>query len=121
MRKPMDTPTSIGIGGDAGFKALALLLSVNCVRNTVIEDYHAGTEETSQISDDEMKAFNIEVADKLYTALKRIFSGDEEDKLKFINMLMWYWPSDWYEPELDEGLEKSFQTFKQISDKREAT
>jgi hypothetical protein len=47
----------------ATLKRLALLLTVNCVRNTVIEDYHAA----GKLSDSEMKAFNQEVANKIYT------------------------------------------------------
>ncbi len=42
-------------------KDIALIMSVNCVRNTIIENYHA----EGKRSDDEMKAFNKEVANKL--------------------------------------------------------
>jgi hypothetical protein len=43
-------------------KRLAMLMAVNCVRNTVVDDYHA----QGKLDDSEMKAFNQEVANKIY-------------------------------------------------------
>jgi len=40
-------------------------MAANCVRNTIIEDYHS----QGKLTDEEMKAFNKEVASKLYTFL----------------------------------------------------
>ena len=42
----------------SSLKRLALLIAVNCVRSTVIEDDHAA----GKLDDPEMKAFNLEVA-----------------------------------------------------------
>ena len=42
----------------SSLKRLALLIAVNCVRNTVIEDDHAA----GKLDDPEMKAFNHKVA-----------------------------------------------------------
>ena len=47
----------------AYLKRLALLMAVNCVRNTVIEDYHAA----GKLDDPEMKAFYQEVANETST------------------------------------------------------
>ena len=76
-------------------KRLALGMALLCVRNTCIEDVHAGIEPSSQTGDfsdvkvvtpygeipwaklsrirnDEMRAFMIEVVDRLYTVLLRL-------------------------------------------------
>ena len=45
----------------ADVKRLALIMAVNCVRNTVIEDYHS----QGKMTQEEMKTFNKEVAHKL--------------------------------------------------------
>ena len=45
---------------------LALRMALHCVRNTVIENYHT----QGKISDEEMKAFNIEVANNIFTYLE---------------------------------------------------
>lgn len=46
-------------------KTLALSMGYHCVRNTVIENWHA----EGRISDPEMKEFMIEVVSKIYTTL----------------------------------------------------
>jgi hypothetical protein len=56
-------------------KRLALLIAVNCVRNTVIEDYHSD----GKLSDAEMKAFNQEVANKVYTFLHYLFQKSRDE------------------------------------------
>ncbi len=76
-------------------KQIALGLAVLCVRNTSIEDIHSGIEpatdagdfsdvivvtphgemswnSVSRISNDEMRAFMIQVVDRLYTSLLRL-------------------------------------------------
>src|SRR6202522_1243383 len=80
---------------EAEAKQLALGLAVLCVRNTCIEDIHSGAvpgspagdfsdvkvassrveipwNAVSRISDDEMRAFMIQVVDSLYTSLLRL-------------------------------------------------
>ena len=89
-----DTPLS----PDKDLQDLALVLAVYCVRNTIIEDYHAA----GKLSDPEMKAFNIEVSNKLFTALS--FMLDPRfiaDKEKFNALLQLYFPSDWNRPVFD--------------------
>lgn len=83
---------------DEQTRQLSLLLTVNCVRNTVIEDYHAA----GKVSDPEMAAFNREVADKLYTAL-RILSDPEFEEVRpaFMALLGLMYPHDWDAPKLD--------------------
>lgn len=123
----MTTPPSNKILSKA-LKLEALLMGVNCVRNTVIENYHAGHfpksktgdysdvkvvtpygeiawNDLSRISDSEMMAFNKEVADRLYTYLQfllnpHITAQEKEDFMKYINS---YFPYNWDEPKLDRG------------------
>jgi hypothetical protein len=87
-------------------RTLALLLAVNCVRNTVIEDYHAA----GKLSDPEMAAFNREVADKLYTALTILrdpdYAGVRGD---FVRLMSFMYPSDWDEPKLDQGIMRGLE------------
>lgn len=110
----MERPTGINMWDDESVKALAIMLAVNCVRNTVIEDYHAGTAETSQISDAEMKAFNIEVVDNLYTALRAILMGEPEEVNDMLTALNFTWPHNWDEPKIAEDMIEGTQSCKRL-------
>ncbi|WP_430411320.1 hypothetical protein [Kordia sp.] len=116
------------IGDKAFTKAIkheALLMAVNCVRNTVIEHYHAGTipsskagdysdvkvvtpygdipwNELSRINDKEMEIFNIEVINKLYTFLEYLLNPKyRDDKDRFLGLMSIMYPYHWNEPKLD--------------------
>lgn len=76
------------------------MLSVYCVRNTIIEEYHAN----GQLSQADMKAFNIEVSDKIFTALSLLFGQEfEPNRGAFLELLAKNYPSGWQAPELDAG------------------
>ncbi len=75
-------------------KRLALLMAVNCVRNTVIEDYHS----EGKLSDAEMKTFNQEVANKIYTFLHYLFKDSSEDQEAFLSSMGMMYPSGWDKP-----------------------
>ena len=121
-----------------GLQDLALLMSVNCVRNTIIEDYHSGTFPSSKtgdysdvkvvtpfgdipwidvarIDDKEMKEFNIEVVNKIYTFLQFILNSyySEEDRQKFIRLMSFFYPNDWNDPQIDEDMLKGLGKLKQ--------
>ena len=49
-----------GIEAEARRKSRGMTL--NCVRNTIIENYHC----QGKLSDDDMKAFNKEVVNRIY-------------------------------------------------------
>lgn len=111
---------------DYTLKDLALIIAVNCVRNTVIENYHCGTSpssktgdysdvkvvspygeipwnQVSRLNDEEMKAFNKEVANKLYTFLQYMFNHEyEDDKDKFLRLAAIFKPDNWDDPEMDK-------------------
>ena len=105
---------------------LALFLAHNCVRNTCIEDLHAGIfpssktgdysdvrvvtpygeipwPEVSRLNDEEMCALNKSVVNKLYTALRFL------DERGFLPVTPFTMPSGWDAPRIDadllEGLE----------------
>jgi hypothetical protein len=108
-------------------KQTATTMSVNCVRNTVIENYHAGIvpqsktgdysdvkvvtpfgeipwNDLSRISDEEMKAFNIEVNSRIYTYLQALFNPKYADiKDTFMKFCRSMYPHNWDEPKLDKG------------------
>lgn len=90
---------------------VALRMALYCVRNTIIEDYHA----KGKLSDMEMMAFNKEVVNKIYTFLQ--VAGNP--KFKNNNILtfnslgtlpgMFHKPFGWDSPILDKG---ALQTLK---------
>jgi hypothetical protein len=84
-------------------KQPALLMAVNCVRNTVIEKYHS----EGKLIDLEMMAFNREVADKLYTFLHFIQEKPSADRAAFLEAAGTMYPHDWDEPQLDRDLTKA--------------
>jgi hypothetical protein len=90
---------------------LALLITVNCVRNTVIEDYHAD----GKLSDAEMKAFNQEVANKIFTFLHYLFEKPREDEEAFLSAMGMMYPSRWDEPKLDTDFVRAVNLWKKMS------
>jgi hypothetical protein len=78
-------------------KRLALIMARNCVRDTVIEEYHP------RLTQEEMKAFNKQVANKIYTFLCFMYdtSIKEEDRNIFFNRMHENYPDNWDQPELD--------------------
>jgi hypothetical protein len=107
---------------DQQIERLALAMTVYGVRNTVIENYHAGKavrstsgdysdvkvvtrerelawNEVSRITDEEMKAFNIEVSNKIFTVLQYLLNPKfESDREEFVNRLSYFHPSQWDRP-----------------------
>ena len=81
----------------ADLKRLALLMAVNCVRNTVIEDYHA----EGKLNDSEMKAFNQEVVNKIYTFLIFLLTKPVVDREAFLGAMGMMYPSNWDQPKID--------------------
>lgn len=82
---------------DKYLKRLALLMAVNCVRNTIIEDYHA----RGSLSQTDMKTFNKEVADKIYTFLHFMFKGTLQEAQALFALSEWSYPSEWDQPVID--------------------
>jgi hypothetical protein len=90
-------------------------MAVNCVRNTVIEDYHS----VGKLSDAEMKIFNQEVANKIYTFLHYLFEESSEDQEAFLSAMSMTYPSGWDKPKLDADLVKTVSLFKRMANPNE--
>lgn len=92
-------------------KRLALLMAVTCVRNTVIEDYHAD----GKLSDEEMKRLNQEVANKIYTFLHYLFTDSPHDQAAFLSAMGMMYPSNWDQPKLDASFVESVKLVKKMT------
>jgi hypothetical protein len=90
------------------WKRLALIMAVNCVRNTVIEDYHA----KGKITDGEMKKLNKEVSNKIYTFLHYLFHESEDDRQAFLQAMSMMYPTNWDEPKLDAEFTQAVKSWK---------
>ena len=101
---------------DPAMERLAVLLVVNCFRNTVLENYHSEWPEFSQAK---MKALMKESVNKLHTALHAIFTGDQATQDAAWEALNVYYPPAWDKPEFDQGLLRAIELTKQAR-KREA-
>ena len=89
-----DTPPS----PHKNIQDLALSLAVYSVRNTIIEEYHVA----GKLSNAEMKALNIEVSNKLFTALSIFFDPRFKGNLNdFNNFLNSIYPDHWDRPVFD--------------------
>ena len=81
----------------ANYRDTALRMALHCVRNTIIEDYHAA----GKLTDAEMAAFNREVASKIYSFLQ-IMSNPEHSAIRQ-HALGWLYRPDWEDPVFDES------------------
>ena len=95
----------------SSLKRLALLMAVNCVRNTVIEGYHAA----GKLDDSEMKAFNQEVANKTYTFLQFLFREPDDDRDAFLSAMGVMYPKNWDQPKMDADFVESVKIAKRIA------
>jgi hypothetical protein len=96
---------------------LALLMTVNCVRNTVIEVYHSD----GKLSDSEMKSLNREVANKIYTFLHYLFNAPQEEQEAFLSTMGMVYPSGWDKPKMDDDFVKAVKLFRKMSNSVEQT
>jgi hypothetical protein len=90
-------------------KRLALIMTVNCVRNTVIEDYHS----QGKLTQEEMMAFNKDVANKIYTFLEYLFTKSPEDQQAFLSAMSINYPTNWDQPKLDPKFTKAVKLVKE--------
>lgn len=89
----------------------AKLFVRDTVRNTILEDYHAGIplpkeyrdEKYSRISDAEMKRFMQEVVDKTYTMLTFISEQDEVTEKMVRELEKRDFMPEWDDPEFLTG------------------
>jgi hypothetical protein len=114
----------------ADAERLAISMAVYCVRNTFLEDLHAGTVPSSKagdysdvkvispygeipwtnlsrLDDDEIQKLMKEVVNKIYTVLLRMDDPEFIEGLNQYGKLMAY---NWHKP---KDLNAEFQSFKQ--------
>lgn len=63
---------------------LAVAMTVNCVRNTCIEAYHA----QGKLSDAEMAALNRQVASRIYTFLEMMHNRPKAEGQRFLDRMV---------------------------------
>ena len=80
-----------------------------CVRNTVIEKHHAD----GKLSDSEMKAFNREVASKLYSALHYLLEGTPTERHAVLRLLAEWRLPQWDTPEINESFQRAVEALRQ--------
>lgn len=103
-------------------KMMARAIALNCVRNTIIETYHS----KGKLSDPEMKAFNKQVVNRIYTFLDCMLNRSDKERNLFMGRMVTISEGStlkWDEPEIDENLwagkksmEKLIQQMQQIQD-----
>jgi hypothetical protein len=84
-------------------KELALMIAVNCVRNGIIEKYNT----RRSFSREDMKKFNMEVVNKIYTFLWYMFNGSPSEKDALLKSVNWSYPDGWDKPVMDENIVKA--------------
>lgn len=87
---------------------MALLMSVNCVRKTVLDDYAVA----GKLNEAELQTFIGECTDKLYTFLTYLLNRSEDEKQMFLHIMNNSYPSDWPEPEISEVFEEAVALLK---------
>jgi len=93
-------------------KMLAKAMTINCVRNTIIESYH----QQGKLSDDDMKAFNKVVVNRIYTFLDCIHNRSERERNLFLGKMVATserFTAKWDEPEFDKNLWQGAKTLKE--------
>jgi hypothetical protein len=106
---------------DPDLEKIAVLIVVNCFRNTVIESYHA---EWPQFTDEKMKALMKSAVDRTYTALCGIVNPSTPfDQKGMIDSLAWETPTGhkWDRPKFDQNMLKSLERARTLNGKHPVT
>ncbi len=75
---------------------MAMLMSVNCVRKTVLDDYLL----EGKLSESEVSTLMSETTDKLFTFLTYLLDRSEIDKQTFLEIMNRSYPEGWPQPKL---------------------
>lgn len=96
---------------DKWISDMALNMTRVCVRNTIIENFHAD----GKLSDEDMKVFNKEVADKIYTYLQLYLNPkfQEDGKLLFSSPYFTAPPAGWDQPKFDHEFMNAINILKE--------
>jgi hypothetical protein len=77
----------------------------------VIEDYHAA----GKLDVAEMKAFNQEGANKIYTFLQFLFLKFDEDREAFMSAMGAMYPLNWDQPKVDRDFVETVKIVKRMA------
>ena len=88
-------------------KEKATLITLHCVRNSIIEEYRL----QGKLTNDEMARFTKEVLNKIYSFIELLSNPELEEvrKVAFRNPDFFYKPKGWDEPQFDEGWKKGLE------------
>ncbi|WP_263080604.1 hypothetical protein [Endozoicomonas sp. Mp262] len=78
-------------------KKLALIISANCIKESVIEQCHTN----NKISDKELNAFNQQMSDKIYTFLTYLLNKPANEYTVMMEAMAKNYPTAWPLPNLD--------------------
>lgn len=87
---------------------MALLMSVNCVQKTVLDDYASD----GRLTEEEMQTLITEVTNKLYTFLTYLLDKSEGEKQVFLEVMNSSYPHDWAQPVISEVFEEAVKIAK---------
>ncbi|GAB1264434.1 hypothetical protein NBRC116493_12780 [Aurantivibrio infirmus] len=87
---------------------MALLMSVNCVRKTVLDDYVSD----GRLTEEELQSLITEVTDKLYTFLTYLLDKSESEKQVFLEVMNSSYPHEWAQPIISEVFEEAVSIAK---------
>lgn len=97
---------------DQNIKKLALILSANCIRQSVIEE----CQKNGQINDQQLGQFNKEMSDRLYTFLTYLLQKPAEEYTVMMEAMAKHYPESWEQPELSQLiLQQQIQMASSIS------
>ena len=83
---------------DQNIKKLALILSANCIRQSVIEE----CQKKGQINDQQLSQFNKEMSDRIYTFLTYLLQKPAEEYTVMMEAMAKHYPEGWDQPELSQ-------------------
>ena len=101
MALPSKTLRRVMIDKTEELKDMALIMAVNCVRNTILEEYHS----RGSLSQEDMKILNKEVSNKLYTFLRYFYLEKSEKKEVFMELVGMAFPDNWDRPVIDKDMQ----------------
>jgi len=82
---------------------MALLMSVNCVRKTVLDDFVT----SGKLTEEDLQALIGESTDKLYTFLTYLLNRSDEEKQVFLEVMNSSYPQKWPQPQISEVFEEA--------------
>ncbi len=82
---------------------MAMLMSVNCVRKTVLDDFLVD----GKLSENDVEVLMSETTDKLFTFLTYLLDRSELDKQTFLEIMNRSYPSEWPLPNLSNVFEEA--------------